>query len=103
MKKIGFIGLGKMGAGVCHNFVNKGFTVSLYDKNPAAMEQFKEKAKLCDNPVDVFNKSDCTFLSLPSSVQVEELVSFFIKEGVKGKTIIDLSTSYPMSTRKLHA
>ena len=33
--KVGFIGLGKMGAGICSNIVKNGIDVVVYDINPA--------------------------------------------------------------------
>ncbi len=38
--KVGFIGLGKMGAGICSNIVKNGIEVVVYDLNPAAVQQF---------------------------------------------------------------
>ena len=32
--KVGFIGLGKMGAGICSNIVKNGIDVVVYDINP---------------------------------------------------------------------
>lgn len=34
--KVGFIGLGKMGAGICSNIVKNGIDVVVYDINPPA-------------------------------------------------------------------
>ena len=102
MQNIGFIGLGKMGGGICGNLIKNGYNVAVYDQNSAAMAGFKGKAELCDNPYDLFTHSECTFLSLPSSEQVEKLSAGFFEKGVKGKIVIDLSTSYPLSTRKLY-
>jgi 3-hydroxyisobutyrate dehydrogenase-like beta-hydroxyacid dehydrogenase len=50
----------------------------------------------------VLQSGDVVFLSLPGSAQVEETVERFLKCGVAGKTIIDLSTSYPLSSKKLY-
>ena len=36
--KVGFIGLGKMGAGICSNIVKNGIDVVVYDINPANMQ-----------------------------------------------------------------
>lgn len=38
--KVGFIGLGKMGAGICSNIVKNGIDVVVYDINPANMQKF---------------------------------------------------------------
>ncbi|NLM78781.1 MAG: NAD(P)-dependent oxidoreductase [Ruminococcaceae bacterium] len=103
MQPVGFIGLGNMGRGMCDNLIKKGYPVTAYDINPAAMDFFRDRAVLANNSLDVFIASDVTFLSLPSSEVIESVVAAFLKHGVKGKTIVDTSTSYPESTKQLYA
>ena len=103
MRKIGFIGLGNMGRGICNNLIRKGHSLTVYDANPEAMKRFDGKAALAANPVDAFKAGDYVFFSLPNSTVIEELMEQFFAAGVKGKTIIDTSTSYPLSTKRLAA
>ena len=102
MDKIGFIGLGAMGSGICSNLIEKQYRTTVYDINQTALKRFKNKAAIVDCPIKVLQNSDCIFLSLPSSKEVEPIVGKFLEEGVNQKTIIDLSTSYPFSTKKLY-
>lgn len=102
MKQIGFIGLGAMGSGICSRFIEHKFSTTVYDINPDALKQFENKATVVEDPIQVLQNSDCIFLSLPSSKEVEPLVESFLVEGVNEKTIVDLSTSYPFSTQKLY-
>ena len=101
MKRVGFIGLGNIGKGICSNLIKHGNELTVYDVYKPAMEQFQGQAYLAESPVDVLRRSDYVFLSLPKSEIVEETVHAFIQEGVKDKMIIDTSTSYPISTKKL--
>ncbi|HIR26764.1 MAG TPA: NAD(P)-dependent oxidoreductase [Candidatus Choladousia intestinigallinarum] len=101
MKRVGFIGLGNIGKGICSNLIKQGNELTVYDVYKPAMEQFQGQAYLAESPVDVLRRSDYVFLSLPKSEIVEETVHAFIQEGVKDKMIIDTSTSYPISTKKL--
>ncbi|MDD5602881.1 MAG: NAD(P)-dependent oxidoreductase [Eubacteriales bacterium] len=101
-EKIGFIGLGNMGRGMCENLAKKGYRVTAYDKSPAALAYFEGKAALASSSLEVFEKSDVTFLSLPNSDIVEAVVGEFLGSGVKGKTVVDTSTSFPESTKKLY-
>lgn len=100
-QKIGFIGLGNIGRGICKNLVLAGHSVTVNDVNAQAMERFREKAALADSPLKVLKASDIVFFSLPDSEIVEGIMEQFFKEGLKGKTIVDTSTSYPLSTKKL--
>lgn len=100
MKNIGFVGLGKMGAGVCSNLIQAGYRVIVYDTDPTVMQRFEGIAETAEQLTDVL-KHEVIFLSLPSSIIVENVVAAFIQYGVKDKTIVDLSTSFPLSSRKL--
>ena len=51
---------------------------------------------------EVCTGSDVLFLSLPNSDTVEKVMDTVFSLGVKGKLVIDLSTSNPVSTRKLY-
>ena len=101
MERIGFIGLGAMGSGICNNLINTGYPTTVYDVSSQALEPFKTLATIADCPEKVLRDGDCIFLSLPSSKEVEDLMGLFLQSGVEGKTLIDLSTSYPFSTQQL--
>lgn len=103
MKNIGFIGLGNIGKGICRNLIKHGYDLTVYDLSPQAMERFAGTARLAADAVEVLRHSECVFLSLPKTEVVEATMDAFLKEGVKGKMIIDTSTSYPASTKKLWA
>ena len=102
MKKVGFIGLGNIGKGICGNLIKHGHELAVYDVYKPAMDRFEGRAYLASDPVDVLKHSDYVFLSLPSTEIVEATVASFIEAGIEGKTIIDTSTSFPMSTKKLY-
>ncbi|HHV60221.1 MAG TPA: NAD(P)-dependent oxidoreductase [Clostridiaceae bacterium] len=101
--KIGFIGLGKMGSGVCSNLIKNGYDTTVYDISDEAMKRFDGKARLANSDVELFKMCDVTFLSLPGYPEVEEMTDKFLSVGVKGKAVIDLSTSTPMSSKAIHA
>jgi len=100
--KVGFIGLGRMGSGVCSNIIKKGYDTTVFDISEDAMKKFEGKAKLARSPEEVFTASDVTLLSLPGYPEVEAITDKFLELGVKGKGVIDISTSHPTSSRKIH-
>ncbi|MDO5539335.1 MAG: NAD(P)-dependent oxidoreductase [Eubacteriales bacterium] len=102
-KKVGFIGLGNMGRGMCGNLIKAGNDVTIYDTNPKAMERYAGKAHMAKDTMEVYERSDFIFLSLPNSNIVEAVVEPFIQKGMTGKILVDTSTSYPPSTVKLAA
>ena len=101
--KIGFIGLGKMGSGCCNNLIAKGYELAVYDLLPQVSEKYRGKAIIASSADELFSTSEITFLSLPGYPEVEEITEKFLSLGVKGKAVIDLSTSYPSSSKAIQA
>lgn len=101
-RRVGFVGVGNMGKGICHNIILAGNEVSVYDKDSKAAKRFEGRARICLTLEEVFDTSDILFLSLPNSDVVESVMELFFSLGVKGKMVVDLSTSNPISTRKLY-
>ena len=102
MMKVGFIGLGRMGSGVCSNVIKNGYHTTVYDIHESALKKFERKATLADSAEEVFEKSDVTILSLPGYPEVEAITDKFLSIGAENKGVIDISTSYPTSSRKIH-
>ena len=100
--KVGFIGLGRMGGGACSNIIKHGYDTIVYDLSEAARKKFEGKAKIAESAEEVFKAADVTLLSLPGFPEVEAMTDKFLEIGVKGKGVIDISTSYPVSSKKIH-
>ena len=103
MRNVGFVGVGKMGRGMCDNIIKQGYPTTVFDSDPEALGHFEGRATAASSSLEVFQASDVTFLSLPSSVVVEAVTDEFLEGDVTGKTIVDTSTSYPESTKELQA
>ena len=103
MNRIGFIGLGAMGSGICENLIAKsGTTVMVYDIRPEACQQFAAKACTATSAEDIFSQNDVIFMSLPNSDIVEATMNAYFRGSAYDKIIVDLSTSYPLSTKILY-
>ena len=100
--KTGFIGLGRMGSGCCNNLIAKGHEVFVYDIKKEAAQKFDGRAVLASTPEELFKSAEVTFLSLPGFPEVEAMTDRFLAIGVRGKAVIDLSTSYPPSCKTIH-
>ena len=102
MAKIGFLGLGNIGRGICKNLIEKGHELTVYDVDSEAMKRFESKAKLARDEMEVLENGEIIIFSLPNSAVVERIMDKYFAAGVAGKTIIDTSTSYPLSTKELY-
>jgi 3-hydroxyisobutyrate dehydrogenase len=110
--KVGFIGLGTMGAFMAANLSkylqssNHGLVV--HDiRQDAAKPFLAEGAEWAPTPRELAEKCDVVFLSLPGPKEVEA-VATDPRTGLlgglkKGACVFDLTTNAPSMVRKLHA
>lgn len=84
--KVGFIGLGKMGAGICNNIQKAGFELSVYNRTQTKMEPFvKAGAFGCKTPKEVAERSDIVLTSLMDDQSIFDTTTgkFGILSGLK--------------------
>lgn len=97
-KAIAIIGLGNMGGGVASCLESKGYTVFAYDIDVAKRNTFRNP---CDSAEQAAQNAQIIMLSLPNSNIVEETLHGLSKAALSNKIILDLSTSFPLSTKAL--
>ncbi|KWT75974.1 MULTISPECIES: 2-hydroxy-3-oxopropionate reductase [unclassified Variovorax] len=102
--KIGFIGLGIMGAPMAHNLMQAGheMIVRTRSKVPDALKG----ATVCKTNAEVARAAEVVILMLPDTPDVEQVL--FGEEGVaaglaKGKLVIDMSSISPIDTKRFAA
>ncbi len=101
-RKIGFVGVGAMGRGICHNLQLAGNEITVFDVLEENMKFFEGQAYMAKSAAEVFERSDVTFMSLPNSKVIEATMEQFFAVGVKDKVVVDISTSDPTSTKALY-
>lgn len=107
-RTIGFIGPGLMGKGMAKNLIKAGFSLIVYfHQNRKPVQELVEMgAEETSDLSTIAKKSQVIITVLPGSAEVEEVTlgEKGIIHDLKPDTIlIDCSTSYPASTRKLGA
>jgi 3-hydroxyisobutyrate dehydrogenase-like beta-hydroxyacid dehydrogenase len=103
-KKIGFIGLGQMGKWMASNLVKRGFDLSVFDINQAAMALLAQQgAARTGSPAELAKRTDVILLSLPNSDVVAAVVCGpdGILQGAKsGQILVDCGTAGYLWTRE---
>lgn len=104
--KIGFIGLGIMGAPMAGHLLKAGHTLYIHSRSKLPDELVEGGATVCVNAQGVAKRADIIFLMLPDTPDVEKVL--FGEQGVasgleKGKTIVDCSSIDPIITRSFSA
>ena len=104
--KVGFIGLGMMGASMASNVQQRGHELVVHDvRHDAAQPHLAAGAVWADSPRKVAEAADVVLTSLPGPAEVEAvgLGGNGLLEGMSaGKAWFDLSTNSPTVMRRIH-
>ncbi len=102
-ERIGFIGVGMMGHGMAKNITEAGYPMTVIGhRNREPVEDLRQRgAKEAETVGDLAAGSEIVFLCLPGSPQVEAAVQDILAAKGAVHTIVDCSTSNPVSTRAL--
>ena len=99
-EKLGFIGLGQMGAPMAGNIAKGGFDLSVYDK-AGTQKRAPEGTQIIGDTVALAAATDTIFMSVPdgkaSLAVIDEIIAAPDK---RVKVIIDLSTIGPAAARE---
>ena len=105
--RIGFIGLGTMGALIAANLQKAGFSLTVNDVRRSATDKHVAAgATWKDTPKQVAEQSDVVFTSLPGPPEVERVAlgdNGLLAGTHSGAAYFDLSTVAPSLVRHLHA
>jgi 2-hydroxy-3-oxopropionate reductase len=110
-QKIGFIGLGIMGAPMALNLLKAGHILFAQTRSKTPIELVEGGATVCTSAEEVAKRADTIITMLPDTPNVEEVllgergVAAGLKAGAMGsdgqpKTVIDMSSISPMATKR---
>jgi 3-hydroxyisobutyrate dehydrogenase len=104
--KVGFIGLGTMGASMASNLQRAGYDLIVNDIRPdAGAAHLAAGAAWGDTPRQVAEGADVVFTSLPGPPEVESVAlgdDGLLHGMAAGSAYFDLSTNSPTLIRRLH-
>ena len=101
-QKLGFIGLGIMGAPMALHLIKAGHQLFVHTRSKLHLEIADSSATQCTSAKGVAERADAIFTMLPDTPDVEAVL--FGKDGVaaglsKGKTVVDMSSISPIETK----
>ncbi len=107
MKRIGYIGLGLMGAPMARNLLKAGFEVVVHNRSRAIVEQLvAEGAVGAHSPREVAAQVEVVCTNLPDSPDVEQVAlgtDGIIEGAHEGLIFVDHSTIKPETARRVAA
>jgi 2-hydroxy-3-oxopropionate reductase len=105
VQKVGFVGLGIMGAAMAGNLLEAGHELVVHNRTRTKAEQLAQHgARVADSPREVAEASDVVITMLPGPPEVEEVVAGeggLLEGASRGSLIVDMSTSLPLLARQL--
>ena len=101
-QKIGFIGLGIMGAPMAGHLIRAGHQLFVHTRSKLPAEIADSSATVCTTARGVAERADIVFTMLPDTPDVEKVL--FGENGVAsgltaGKTVVDMSSISPIETQ----
>jgi 2-hydroxy-3-oxopropionate reductase len=101
-QKIGFIGLGIMGAPMAGHLLAAGHTLYVHTRSQVPAELSAKGAIACADARSVAQQADIVFTMVPDTPDVEKVL--FGERGVasglsKGKKVVDMSSISPIATQ----
>ena len=101
--KIGFIGLGIMGAPMAGHLLRAGYPLFVYTRGKVPAEIAESRATQCTNARGVAERADIVITMVPDTPDVA--AALFDKGGVAeglsaGKVVVDMSSISPVETKE---
>ena len=101
-QKLGFIGLGIMGAPMALHLIKAGHQLFVHTRGKLHPEIADSSATQCTTAKGVAERADVIFTMLPDTPDVEAVL--FGKDGIaaglsKGKAVVDMSSISPIETK----
>jgi 3-hydroxyisobutyrate dehydrogenase-like beta-hydroxyacid dehydrogenase len=105
MAKLGFLGLGIMGAPMARHLLRAGHDVALWSHTPSKAEtlDLSGAAKVCTTPRQVAESADVVFICVGDTAMAEEVTlgeNGLIEGAQPGTIIVDCSTVAPSYARR---
>jgi len=103
-KRLGFVGVGRMGGRMARRLIAAGYALTIFDTSDEAVQPLVELgARRGDSPAAVASEAETVLASLPTPpvVQAVALGPKGILEGTRVKTFIDVSTTGSTYARRV--
>ncbi len=105
-QKLGFIGLGIMGAPMAAHLAAAGHQLFVHTRSKVPPLIADTTAVRCDNALEVARRADVVFLMVPDTPDVQAVLfgPAGVAEGLSpGKVVVDMSSISPIATKEFAA
>ena len=104
--RLGYIGLGTMGAAMAENLIRAGYAMTVWNRTQSKADRLVAMgAKLAELPADVARHSDIVFVNVSDTPDVLEVVlgeNGVVEGAHPGMILVDNSTIKPAASRQIY-
>jgi 3-hydroxyisobutyrate dehydrogenase/2-hydroxy-3-oxopropionate reductase len=101
-QKLGFIGLGIMGAPMAKNLLKAGYSVTVHNRTRRKAEELAGSgAVVADSPAEVGRRASVIFLCLGDSDSVSQTAEQLLESLQPGSIVVDCTTISPTVSRAI--
>jgi 3-hydroxyisobutyrate dehydrogenase-like beta-hydroxyacid dehydrogenase len=102
--RLGFVGMGVMGAPMARNLLRAGNTVTVWSRTAAKAEALRaDGVEVAGSLPELAARCEVVFLCVTSSPDVEEVVAALLPSLAPGALVVDMSTIDPEAARRAAA
>jgi 3-hydroxyisobutyrate dehydrogenase len=99
---IGFIGTGRMGRPMASHLIAGGHSLVVHDARREAAAPLEARGAVwADSPAEVARRATTVIMIVPSSREVEAVVTAMLPELTAAHLVVDMTSADPGSTRRL--
>jgi 3-hydroxyisobutyrate dehydrogenase len=104
-ERIGFVGLGNMGAPMARHLAAAGYQLVVTDTNTAALEKFRSSVDCETAPSlsELGRACRLVITMLPDGAAVRQVVAGLVAGMARGSVVLDMTSAEPVGTRTLGA
>jgi 3-hydroxyisobutyrate dehydrogenase len=106
-KKIGWIGLGKMGIPMSQSLIKAGFPVTVYNRSKEKEASLKASgAGVASTPAELIQQADVVIIMVTDDKAIDDIFkgeNGLLGSGASGKVIINMSTVSPAISKAMAA
>lgn len=100
--RIGWIGIGNMGAPICRNLIGAGHQLVVHDIDPARLADLEGAgAAVASDAADLVARADLVFSMVPNDTVLLAVVEGIAARLRPGQTFIDMSTVSPATSARV--
>lgn len=102
--RVGFVGIGRMGAPMCKHLLHEQFPLTIYDLNPDALAPLASRGAISASTVrDVASRSDVMIVMVTDDEAVRKVVTELLETAQPDSVIAICASVHPDTCRSLGA